>query len=123
MPLSLNGPAHLATAPKLRDAGDTLVCELYVFAKDTKRVQGGYADHPISVEVWGNSARAAAKHLTKGSLINIVGSLRYREYDKDGQTIGKYYIDQARVDFLHIKKTDDGTGVERHQPADQDIPS
>jgi single-stranded DNA-binding protein len=132
MPLRFREPAVLATDPKLTRAGDEDVCELFVFIKDLQRTPGGYTDKPIAYKCWGAAGRAAADKLGKGSTVLLDGQLHYREYDKDGHTVGVWY-GTGRVDFLRIKRNgqyvdanangnaaDTRTAEERK--ADQDIP-
>jgi single-strand DNA-binding protein len=50
--------------------------------------------------VWGKQAENAARYLGKGSRVNVVGSLRNNNYDKDGVTVYGFDFTAEEIDFL-----------------------
>ena len=50
--------------------------------------------------VWGKQAENAAKYLGKGSRVNVVGSLRNNNYDKDGVTVYGFDFTAEEIDYL-----------------------
>ena len=50
--------------------------------------------------VWGRQAENAARYLGKGSRVNVVGSLRNNNYDKDGATVYGFDFTAEEIDYL-----------------------
>ena len=50
--------------------------------------------------VWGKQAENAAKYLGKGSRVNVVGSVRNNNYDKDGVTVYGFDFTAEEIDYL-----------------------
>jgi single-strand DNA-binding protein len=50
--------------------------------------------------VWGKQAENAAKYLGKGSRVNVVGSRRNNNYDKDGVTVYGFDLTAEEIDYL-----------------------
>ena len=50
--------------------------------------------------VWGKQAENAARYLGKGSRVNVVGSLRNNNYDKDGVTVYGFDFTAEEIDYL-----------------------
>ena len=50
--------------------------------------------------VWGKQAENAAQYLGKGSRVNVVGSLRNNNYDKDGVTVYGFDFTAEEIDYL-----------------------
>ena len=49
---------------------------------------------------WGKQAENAARYLGKGSRVNVVGSLRNNNYDKDGVTVYGFDFTAEEIDYL-----------------------
>jgi len=50
--------------------------------------------------VWGKQAENACRYLAKGSRVNVVGSLRNNNYDKDGVTVYGFDFTAEEIDYL-----------------------
>ena len=50
--------------------------------------------------VWGKQAENAARYLGKGSRVNVVGSVRNNNYDKDGVTVYGFDFTAEEIDYL-----------------------
>ena len=78
----------------------TNVCELRLAVDGMGRAREvGY----INVSVFGNSAEAAAKYLTKGWLVAVDGRLEYGEWDSEGTKRHDYNV-VGNVEFLTAPK-------------------
>ena len=53
--------------------------------------------------VWGKQAENAAKYLRKGSRVNVVGSLRNNNYDRDGVTVYGFDFTAEEIDYLESR--------------------
>ena len=53
--------------------------------------------------VWGKQAENAARYLGKGSRVNVVGSLRNNNYDKDGVTVYGFDFTAEEIDYLESR--------------------
>jgi single-stranded DNA-binding protein len=102
---------RLAREPKLHevavtDGGKALVCEVRLVARDTR-------GRPVFLDCaqWGAGGRAAAEHLTKGSLVSFSGELRYEEFEGDGGR-RQHYSAVGRLEFLGAASTRE-TATER----------
>ncbi len=83
--ISVNLTGRLTQDPELRSVSDGSrgqpldVCQLRIAARD-RRGDPVYLD----VSEWGPAGRAAARCLSKGSMVAFSGELRYREWEIDG---------------------------------------
>ena len=50
--------------------------------------------------VWGKQAENASRYRGKGSRVNVVGSLRNNNYDKDGVTVYGFDFTAEEIDYL-----------------------
>ena len=91
---------RLTKDPELAERGDTRVCDLRI-------AENGRNDNPmyIDVAVFGPSAEACGRHLTKGRLVAISGQLRYSQWQApDGTKRSKHSVIAQRVEFLDPKR-------------------
>jgi single-strand DNA-binding protein len=88
---------RLTKDPELKTLpSGTNVCELRLAVDGMGRSREvGY----INVSVFGNSAEAAAKYLSKGWLVAVDGRLEYGEWDSDGTKRHDYSV-VGNVEFL-----------------------
>jgi single-strand DNA-binding protein len=88
---------RLTKDPELKTLpSGTNVCELRLAVDGMGRGREvGY----INVSVFGNSAEAAAKYLTKGWLVAVDGRLEYGEWEIDGAKRHDYSV-VGNVEFL-----------------------
>lgn len=98
--ISVNLTGRLTREPDLRqvpspsDGPPLDVCQIRVAARD-RRGDTVYLD----VAEWGAAGRAAAKCLSKGSMIAFAGELRFRETHGDGGT-RQYLSAVGHIEFL-----------------------
>ena len=82
--------------------------------RDYKDSNGERGVDFINVTVWGVNAENLAKFTVKGSQIAIVGQLRSRSYDKDGQT---HYVTEVQADSFTLVETQAQTEARKAQAA------
>jgi len=70
--------------------------------------------------VWGKQAENAARYLGKGSRVNVVGSLRNNNYDKDGVTVYGFDFTAEEIDYLDSRGERDARSEAATQPAKPD---
>lgn len=54
----------------------------------------------IQWTLWGRQAENAAKYLSKGSRVNVVGRVQNNRYDKDGATVYGFQFTCEELDYL-----------------------
>ena len=54
----------------------------------------------VSVVAWGRQAETAGEYLKKGSAIMVEGSLRYEQWEKDGEKKNMLRVNADRIQFL-----------------------
>lgn len=82
--------------------------------RNYKNAEGGYDADFINCVAWRATADFVAKWFKKGSLINIVGSIQTRTYEKDGR---KVYVTEVIVDkaeFGGVKGESANNGNGKH---------
>jgi single-strand DNA-binding protein len=110
---------NLTRDPELRGlpSGGS-VCSLRVAVNERRKGQDGqWTDAPnfFNVTVFGNSADAAARFLTKGRQVAVDGRLRWREFqDKDGNRREAIEIVAQDVQFIGSRE-DGGGGQPAHR--------
>ncbi|WP_026912319.1 single-stranded DNA-binding protein [Patulibacter minatonensis] len=112
---------NLTRDPELRGlpSGGS-VCSMRVAVNERRKNQqtGAYDDVPnfFNVTVFGNSADATAKFLTKGRQVAVDGRLRWREYqDKDGNRREAIEIVAQDVQFIGGRDEQGGGGQTSQQ--------
>jgi single-strand DNA-binding protein len=100
---------RLTKDPVLRKISEEMsVCELRLAVDGMGRGREvGY----INVSVFGNSAEAAAKYLSKGWLVAVDGRLEYGEWESEGTKRHDYNV-VGNVEFLSAPRP-----VEEPEPA------
>jgi len=105
--ISVNLTGRLTREPELRRVQDPSngrhleVCQLRVAARD-RRGQVVYLD----LAEWGAAGRAAAEHLSRGSMIAFSGELRFRERQVDGGT-RQYLSAVGHIEFVESRGRSD----------------
>jgi single-stranded DNA-binding protein len=106
--ISVNLTGRLTKEPELKQVPDPSggqpldVCQLRVAARD-RRGATVYLD----VAEWGPPGRAAARCLSKGSMIAFTGELRFRETSGENGT--KQYLSAVgHIEFLGARAQDQG---------------
>jgi single-stranded DNA-binding protein len=117
--ISLTG--RLTRDPELRHVASAEggaaadVCEVRVAARDSR----GRTVFLDCVQ-WGAGGRAAARHLSKGSMVAFTGELRLRESTSDGAT-RQFYSAVGHIEFLGESRNGEA-GSSDVVPADQSEP-
>ena len=97
---------RLTKDPEIRMAGETKVSSFTLavnrpFKNDDGEQQADF----IQCQAWKNQADFMEKYVVKGQLVAVQGSIRTRNYDKDGQTI---YVTEVNVDQIHSLEKREG---------------
>lgn len=91
---------RLTENPVLKELGEkkTQNCRLRI------AVNEGFGDKERSVfidaETWSKQADNCGRYLKKGSKVQVIGSLRQDQWEKDGIKHSKIFINADKVDFL-----------------------
>lgn len=95
---------NLGRDPELRHAGDRPVAEFSLATTERWRDQSGAEKSNTDwhrIVVWGRSGENCAKYLSKGSMVYVEGSMRYRDWtDKDGNKRTTAEVVASSVQFL-----------------------
>jgi single-strand DNA-binding protein len=122
---------NLTKAPEMRlqPTGDKkALCILNVaINRDYRDEKGEKTTHTTfinDVEVWGPTGEACAHFLTQGSMVLIDGRMEVDQWldRKTGAKRSRMKVVAENVQFLKIKRPDDGAPPERSSPP-QDTPS
>ncbi len=66
----------------------------------------------VGVVTWGRQAETAGEYLKKGSLIMVEGSLRYEQWESNGEKRNRIKVNADRVQFLdRVRRSVDGAGA------------
>lgn len=120
--ISVNLTGRLTRDPELRHVPDPSsgqqldVCQLRVAARD-RRGNTVYLD----VAEWGPPGRAAAEHLSKGSMVAFTGELRFREQPGEEGT-RQYLSAVGHIEFLNGRGHYEATQPEAGIRESADIP-
>lgn len=103
---------NLGRDPELRylPNGDP-VCNFSIATNERRKDKGGeYQDHVtwFKVTLWGRTAEAAARYLTKGRPVYIEGRLRVEEWtDRDGKLKHTLEVNGTDMQFIGEKREED----------------
>ena len=119
---SINISGNICADPELRHLESGMaVCTLRLASNQKRKDANGNVHEDtcfVDVTVWGNSAEAAAKYLTKGSGVLVSGRLRYETWETDGQKRSRHTINCQAWSFPPGKRQDsDGGGQGGNEPA------
>jgi single-strand DNA-binding protein len=94
---TINLTGNLVDEPELRFTNEgKAVANFRVACNDSYKNQAGeWVDNGatfLSVSVWGPKGEAAVEILHKGSKVMLVGQLKQREYEKDGEKRTAYEV-------------------------------
>jgi len=95
---SVNLIGNLATDVELRDIGQEKKVASFLLAVDNGGSDGG-ADF-VWVSAWDRQAEVCAEYLAKGSRVGVVGRLKSRTWEKDGERRDRVEVTARRVEFL-----------------------
>jgi single-strand DNA-binding protein len=109
---------RLTQDPELAERGGTKVCDLRIAENGTAE------DKPVYIDVtaFRRQAEVCAEHLAKGRLVGITGTLRFRQWEKDGRKQSRHSIDAIRVEFLGSGKRDSSSNGKPQQSAAEPEP-
>ena len=98
---------HLGRDPELRTTtGGDAVCGFSVASSEKWRDRNGEPQERtqwFDVSVFGKSAEACGKFLSKGSLVFVAGSVQLDEYEHKGEKKAKLKLTAREVKFLSPK--------------------
>lgn len=116
---------NLGRDPELRQAGDKSVAEFSLATTERWRDQSGAEKSNTDwhrIVVWGRSGENCAKYLSKGSMVYVEGSMRYRDWtDKEGNKRTTAEVTANTVQFLDRKG--DGGGRRDESPPANSAPA
>jgi single-strand DNA-binding protein len=104
--------------PEIRDTNSGVkVCNLSVATTSSYKKDGAYADVTEwnRVVLFGKPAEFAQNYIHKGDLVSVRGSLRTRDWEKDGQ---KHYMTEVMSDELVLLKSKNDAFREENTPED-----
>lgn len=98
---------------EVRDAGSTKVANFSLAVNRDRKVDGQPEADFHNCTIFGKSAEAMAKHVGKGSLIEIRGALQNNQFtDRDGKSRTDKVIIIEKVEFLNLKAPGGGAADE-----------
>ena len=96
------GIGRLTKAPELRRTQSGKAVTTFTLAIDD-----GWGDNKstdfIDVVAWEKTAENCCKYLSKGSKVAVVGKIKKRSYDKNGQKVWVTEIRAEEVEFVESK--------------------
>lgn len=99
---------RLTREAELRDAGDTKVCAFGVAVKQYGEEEPTF----YNVSLFGKRGEAMAEHLGKGQQVVVVGNLKIRKYEYQGEHRTSYEIRASDVEFAGSKPEGAGSDSE-----------
>lgn len=114
---------RLTRNPELRQTqSGKSVCAftLAVNRRVSKNGNGNQSTDFIPIVTWGKLAETCAKFLEKGRLIGVVGKLRSRSYEVNGQRRFTIEVVANEIEFLGYKKNEEVTGSASEDNASED---
>jgi len=100
----------------------TAVADLHMaINRRYKTKTGEDRDDPcfIGVVVWDKQAETAGKYLKKGSPVFVEGSLRYEQWETNGEKRNRIRVHADRIQFLDRRKIEDPGDVPEQAGADR----
>jgi single-strand DNA-binding protein len=118
---------RLTRDPELRaTSGGTSVCSLRLAVNDSVKDQssGEWKDRAgfFDVDVFGARGETCVKYLVRGSQVAVLGKLRWREWEKDGQKRQAVSVVGDHVQFTSRREETPASVNEGSDGADDDIP-
>ena len=95
---SVNLIGNLATDVELRDVGEEKKVANFLLAVDNGGADGG-ADF-VWISAWDRQGEVCAEYLGKGSRVGVVGRLKSRTWEKDGERRDRVEVTARLVEFL-----------------------
>lgn len=97
---------RLTRDPELKHTpSGTAVCNMSLAVdRAGQKTDEGFDSGFFVIECWDKQAENAAQYLSKGSRCAVQGELRFRKWEKDGQTRTAVEVRAYRVEFLETRK-------------------
>ena len=122
--------ATLVADPEIRYTGNgTAVASFRVASNSRRKNQqtGQWEDGDttfLSVSAWGARGENVSSQFSKGNKINVVGDLKQRQYEKDGQRRTVYEVEVSDSKREHgvaapVSRFNDNNSSGQQQPAQQ----
>lgn len=104
--ISISG--RLVRDPECKEVGDNkTVCDFTLAVNGYRKNQEDTVF--IKVKAWDSRAKSCQKFCTKGSLVNICGSLRSNSWQtKDGSKRNEIYVLASDIEFVHSARDESG---------------
>jgi len=112
---------NLTRDPEIKQANSGVaICELGVAVNDRKKINGEWTDHAsfFDVTVFGHTAEACGKYLSRGKPVAVDGKLEQQRWEKDGEKRSKVVVIAQQVQFLGGRDEAPGTPVDTSDFAD-----
>lgn len=97
---------RLSRSPELRYSSSGKAMAFLTIAVDGfyNKEKGETETDFIDIKLWGKVAENVAKYCVKGSLVSVVGRLKYSRYEKGGEMVYKLEVVGDEVKFLSKPK-------------------
>lgn len=112
---------RLGKDPEVKEVGETTLAKFSI-AADSFVKKGEKHTEWFNVVVWGKSAVAVGDYLKKGSQAVVVGEIRTREYEKDGEKKRFTELVAEKVKFLGGGEKSEKLAPKKQEVDDSDIP-
>lgn len=99
----------------IRRSGSSAVINFTLCVERVYKTEDKKADY-INCVVWNKAAENLYRWCDKGSMIEVVGKLQTREYDKNGH---KVYVTEVYVDEIHFLSSKNKRNVEEEHDKEQ----
>jgi single-strand DNA-binding protein len=108
--ISISG--RLVRDPECKEVGDSkTVCDFTLAVNGYRKNQDDTVF--IKVKAWDSRAKSCQKFCTKGSLVNISGSLRSNSWQaKDGSNRKEIYVLASDIEFVQSSRDDSASKSE-----------
>lgn len=103
---------NVGSQPEIKQIGENKVASFSLATNESYKNKQGEKVTKTEwhrLEYWGKTADIIERFINKGDLIEIHGSIRYEEYEKDGEKKFITKIRGEKIGFLSSKKTDQNT--------------
>lgn len=99
---------HLGKNPEVRSVGESKVATFSLATTEKVNKNNEWVSETTwhNIVIWGKQADFVEKYIKKGALVNIIGSVKYRQYEKDGVTKYITEIKAEELTSLYSKKED-----------------
>jgi single-strand DNA-binding protein len=124
---SVTVAGFLVRDPEARTVGDKTVAKFCIAVNRRYRSKEGEQKEEVcflDVECWDRMAELVIKHLIKGSLVVVLGSLKQERWeDKDGKNRNRILVRSDSVQFVSGTKTEDYHPVADDPPRAPRVPT